>query len=167
MLKLIPIILLSIGVSACGYHLSGSTKSQAQPLASVLKQVSFEGLGKYDPFRQKLVFLLGSYGIRIMKPGSATARIIFLEKQTQENVVTVGDDAKAREYLLTVSMAFTVKAEGKNAERTLLEKQVIQATAPYIYDPNNLLVSENERRRALDDIENRLAQKLMDRVIIV
>ena len=165
MMRWLSMLLMCSFITACGYHIAGSNSSTTKPLALAFKHISLEGLGQYETLRHILVPLLRSYGMRVMKPESAIARLVLVEKRTKANVVAVGEDAKAREYLLTMNVVFQIKVKESERGNIILPEQLIQESAPYLYAPNDLLVSQNERKRAIEEVENKIAKKMVSRII--
>ena len=133
-------------LASCGYHLAGSGEDGDRLFSPVLKRVSVEGLGRYEDFRATLVATLRAYGIKVVSPRQASARLIFSDRQQRRQTSAVGDDVKSREYVLFSEVNFSVLS-GEEGARLLLPGQVVRAQASYLADPDRPLLDESERRR--------------------
>ncbi len=154
------------GLAGCGYHLSGHGEEQERLFSPILERVSIEGLGRYESFRKTLVITLRGYGVRVVAPSRASARLIFSARRERQRRSAVGDDAKAREHLLTVETTFSVVTTGKQP-KTLLPEQTVQAEATYLADPDRPLLTANEKRAVMGDIETKLRRKITLRLAAI
>lgn len=159
--------LLSVSFSGCGYHLSGTEQQGQQLFSSTLKKVAIEGLQRYDDFRVQLKRDLVSYRMQVVAPSLATARIIIKNKKIKQQVITIGDDAKAREYLLTFSIDFYVLADKENTTKMLLSERRLQSETTYLYYPQHISVSKNEKKRALAYLNQDLSRMLINRLHLI
>lgn len=153
-------------LSACGYQLAGLGEDRGRFFSPMLKQVSIEGLGRYESLRKTLVVTLHGYGVEVVSPGRASARLVFSEKRERQRRSAVGDDVKAREYLLTAETAFSVRSGGEKPD-TLLPEQTVRAEAVYLTDPNRPLLAANERRTVAKDLEAELCRKIVLRLATI
>lgn len=166
--KIISCVCLAFALitTGCGYRLSGYTEDRGRLLSPVLKRVSVEGLGRYESLRKTLVATLRGYGVRIVVPGQASARLVFDDRRERQRRSAVGDDVKASEYLLTVEASFRVIA-GSEKPGTLLEKQTVRAEAAYLSSPDRPLLTESEKRAILEDVEAELCRKIVLRLATI
>ena len=153
-------------LAACGYRLSGHSEEQKHPFSAVLKRVSIEGLGQYEPFRKTLITSLRGYGIKTVVPGHASARLLFSDLSEGQRRSAVGDDVKAREYLLTLTASFNVIAAGKRSG-TLLPEQSVRAEVAYLTTPNRPLLAASEKRTVMKDLEAELCRKIILRLATI
>ena len=129
----------------------------------VLKHISVEGLGRYESLRTTLVLMLRSYGIRVVSPQRASARLIFSDRRQRRQTGAVGDDVKAREYLLFSEVSFSV-VSGKEDAPILLPNRTVREQAAYLANPDRPLRDESERRTVTEDIERELCRKIILRL---
>ncbi len=153
-------------LAGCGYQLSGYAEDRGRLFSPVLKRVSIEGLGRYESFRKTLVATLRGYGVRVTASGRASARLIFDGLRERRTRSAVGDDVKAREYLLTVEASFSVASGGEQLE-TLLAAQSVRAEAVYLTDPDRPLLAASEKRAVMKDIEDELCRKVVLRLATI
>ena len=148
--------------ASCGYRLSG-VDSNAQLFSPLLKNISIEGAPKYDTFRMQLKSDLLGYRMNIVEPQSATAAIVIKNNEIKQHVLTIGDDAKVREYLLIAQVDFQVVTNTNKSKRQYAI-QSVQSETSYAYYPQNLSISLNEKKRALAFLNQDLSSKLIARL---
>ena len=155
-------------LSSCGYHLSGTSEHDSKQLFSpVLKKVAIEGLHRSDDFRVQLKKDLIAYRMRVVAPPHATARIIIKNRKIDQQVITIGDDAKAREYLLTSHINFSVLSGNGDTSKVLLSERQIQAETTYLYYPQHISISANEKKRAMTYLNQDLSRVLISRLGLI
>ena len=160
-------LLLASIVTGCGYRLAGHTENQGHLFSPTLKYVSIEELGKYESFRKTLVSTLRAYGIKVVSPRRASARLIFSDKEEYQKISAVGDDVKAREYLLRVKASFRV-ISGGDKFKTLLPEQSVRAEVVYLANPDQPLLTEREKNTVMvGDIEGELCRKIVLRLATI
>ena len=152
-------VLSSLIFAGCGYHLSG-TNNKENLFSPLLKKTSIEGLPKYDSFRMQLKEDILSYRIKVVEPEFATTRIVVKDKKIEQQAITLGDDAKVREYLLIAKVDFYIAVAGSE----LKQQQSIQSEATYAYYPQHVSISANEKKRALDILYQDMSSKLINRI---
>ena len=110
-------------------------------------------IDRYEDFRTTLVSMLRSYGIRVVSPQRASARLIFSDRQQRQRISAVGDDVKSREYVLFSEVSFSVLS-GEESSSILLPSQTVLEQASYLADPDRPLLDESERSAVTKDIEH-------------
>lgn len=146
--------------TACGYRLDAGGRG-ARFVAPSLARMSLEGLPRYAPLRVALKSALRGHGVRVVAPGAASAHLALGDENVMRRMLAVGDDAKAREYLLRATVEFSVRAEDG---RTLIAKQRVHSEGSYLYDDENPSGSESERRRTLEHVRRDLARRIIGRL---
>ena len=158
-LAILALVLSSLIITGCGYHLSGMNNKE-NLFSPLLKKISIEGLPRYDLFRIQLKKDILSYRIKVVKPEFATTRILIKDKKIEQQAITLGDDAKVREYLLIAKVDFYIVVAGTE----LKQQQSIQSEATYTYYPQHVSISANEKKRALDILYQDMSSKLINRI---
>ena len=149
-------------LAGCGYRLGGAGGDRGLIFRPAPAGVAIEGLGRYESFRKRLVTTLRDYGVRIVSPRNASARLVFSGYDVRRRLSVVGDDAKAREYLLTAEVSFSVvSVEGSEV---LLPERVVRAEAAYLAEPARPLLTASERRAVMNDVEAELCRKIVQRL---
>ena len=151
---------VAAAVAACGYQL-GAHDHGARFVSPLLAKISLEGMQRHAPLRVALKSALRVRGVRVAAPGAASARLILGGEEITRRPLAITGDAKAREYLLSASLEFSVRgARG----RTLLAKQRVHAESSYLYDNERPASSESERRRTLRHVRRDLARRIIERL---
>ena len=148
-------------IPGCNYRLSGMNGNE-QPFSPSLKNISIEGLPRYDEFRTQLKENILSYRMKVVAPQSATTRIIVKDKRIRQQAITVGDDAKVREYLLTLQLDFYIVVTDAESKKHRHPIQSIQSETTYAYYPQHVSISLNEKKRALTFLNQELISKLIN-----
>ena len=155
-------------LSSCGYHLSGTSEhDRKQSFSPALKKVALEGLYRFDDFRVQLKKDLSVYRLQVVASPHATARIVINARKTEQQVITIGNDAKAREYLLTSYVNFSVLSGEDDTLKVLLSERQIQAETTYLYYPQHISISANEKKRALTYLNQDLSRMLINRLHLI
>lgn len=168
-LHLFFLVLSCAGLGSCGYHLAGGDTDR-RVFSESLKRISVEGISSYDSLRRALIPVLRSYGFKISRPHSASARLIVLDKREKKTALVVGDDAKAREYLLTLSVRFIVRKSHRGnggGKSLLLKEQLVYAETSYIFDPDRVLSSDNLLQNARAEARAEVVREIMRRLALV
>ena len=161
-IAMLLVTLVTAFTTGCSYRLSG-IDTDTQLFSPLLKNISIEGVPKYDTFRIQLKSDLLGYRMNVVEPQSATVGIIIKNNEIRQHVITIGDDAKAREYLLMAQVDFQVVANTNKSKRQYA-LQSVQSETTYAYYPQNLSISSNEKKRALTFLNQDLSSKLIARL---
>ena len=152
-------------IASCSYRLSG-IDDKAQLFSPRLKNISIEGVPRYDAFRIQLKSDLLGYGMKVVNPQSATAGVIIKNQKIKQHVITISDDAKAREYLLIAKVDFEVVMNADEPKQKYA-MQSIQSEASFAYYSRHVSISSNEKRRALASLNKDLSSKLIARLRVL
>ena len=159
---ILSVTIITVLTASCGYRLSG-TDTKTQLFSPLLKNVSIEGVPKYDTFRMQLKSDLLGYRMNIVQPQSATAAIVIKNNKIKQHALTIGDDAKVREYLLIARVDFQV-VTSTNKSKQQYAIQSVQSETSYAHYPQNLSISLNEKKRALAFLNQDMSSKLISRL---
>lgn len=146
--------------AACGYQL-GANGHGARFVSPLLAKISLEGMQRHAPLRVALKSALRVRGVRVVAAGASPARLILSGEEITRRPLAITGDAKAREYLVTASLEFSVRADGG---RVLLAKQRVRSEGSYLYDDKRPSASESERRRTLRHVRRDLARRIVERL---
>ena len=158
-------MIITTFIASCGYRLSG-IDDEIQLFSPRLKNISIEGVPRYDAFRMQLKSDLLGYGMKVVEAQSATAGIIIKNQKIKQHAITIGDDAKAREYLLIAQVDFQVITNADEPKQKYA-MQSIQSEASYAYYSRHVSISANERKRALASLNKDLSSKLIARLRVL
>ena len=151
-------MVIALLTTSCSYRLSGISGKE-QLFSPLLKNISIEGVAKYDAFRIQLKEDILSHQMKVVAAQYATTRIIVKNKEIEQQTITIGDDAKAREYLLIAQVDFYIIV-GKRQ----YPLQSLLSEITYSYYPQYVSISLNEKKRALAFLNQDLSSKLIARL---
>ncbi len=147
-------------LTACGFHLAGK-----RPLPPSLASVYIDSVRPYQvsepPVEAALRAGLRRRGAEVTSEQEKAATIIRLsEFKDRREVLSVGGDGKAIEYLLVSSVRYEVISNG----RALLPPDTLMASRDYSFQPQQVLAKEAEEQRLREYIQSELAELLMLRL---
>ena len=152
-------------IASCSYKLSG-IDNEAQLFSPKLQNIFIEGVPRYDAFRVQLKSDLLGYGMKVVEAQSATAGVVIKNQEIRQHAITIGDDAKAREYLLIAKIDFQVVMNADKLQQKYA-MQSIQSEASYAYYSRHISISANEKKRALASLNKDLSSKLIARLRVL
>ena len=153
-------LVFAFAVSACGFHLAGS-----RPLPEPLRSVYVETVAPYrvsePPVETALrARLLRRGGVVKTRAEEASCTLRLSDLEERRDVLSVGPDGKALEFLLTTR----VRVELIGHDRVLLPAEVLSASRDYSFNAQQVLAKEAEESRLRDYIQSELAELIMLRV---
>ena len=161
--KLLLVCALSLALTTCGYRLSGNTPSQGKLFNPILKNISLQGLKRYNPLRKTIKKHLQSYQIKVTSPTAQTADIIITDLSVSDKNMVIGDYARSRERLLVLIATFNLRYDGQ----LIMQEHQLRAEDTYLYQSNNPQYNESERKKLLKVLYQTIAQLLVDRLTAV
>jgi LPS-assembly lipoprotein len=159
-MRLIAIALIAVALSACGFHLAGS-----RPLPEALKSVYVDMDLPYSvsepPVEAALRARLVRRGAKVTRTQEeATVTVRLRDLNEKREVLSVGPDGKALEFLLTTSVRFEVIGH----DGVLLPSDTLAVSRDYFFNAQQVLAKEAEEARLRDYIQNALADLVMLRL---
>jgi LPS-assembly lipoprotein len=134
---LAPILLLVLGLSACGFHLQGR-----QPLPDAFAYTFIDAKDEQTDFVQDLRKALIASNVNVIRTkGSSGATISVHADELAERILSVSARNIPTEYELTYKVEFSVTSGGK----TLIDHEEISATRDISFDEAQLLAKEREQ----------------------
>lgn len=147
-------------VTACGFHLAGR-ESLIEPLRVVRIDVIAPYRVSEPPVEIALRAQLQRRGADVVERADPNVTLIRLtDLEEDREVLSVGVDGKALEYLLTTSVSYQVSRAGE----VLLQADEIVVTRDYSFDAEEVLAKEAEEQRLREFMQNELAQLLLFRI---
>ena len=151
---------LALVVTACGFHLAGN-----RPLPEALRSVYIETVVPYRVSEPPVEIALSS---RLLRRGGAVkttaedAQSTLRLKQLDERreVLSVGPDGKALEFLLTT----TVQFELVSRDKVLIPADTLSVSRDYSFNAQQVLPKEAEESRLREYIQDELAELILLRV---
>jgi len=148
---------LSLLLGACGFHPAGS-----RPLPDVLRRVYVDVVVPYrvsePPLEASLRARLTRQGALVTKEAaSATATIKLTNLKEGRQVLSVGPDGKAIEFLLVTTVEYEVIDGGQ----VLVPPGSLRVTRAYTFNTEQVLAKEAEEARLREYIQDQLAELLL------
>ena len=132
----IPVLVLLVFLSSCGFQLQGRT-----PLPEPLKVTFVQAEDPQSDFVQGLRKALITSGAKLANSSDAASGTVRIVKdEVKRNVLSVSARNTPREYEVTYTVRFSVSAGGKE----LLPEQEVALSRDYSFDETILLAKEHE-----------------------
>ena len=147
----ISMILLAGFSTACGFHLQDQTELP-QAMSNTVLQVQ----NPYSTFARRLTILLEQNGASFVETGPATARLEIPVNEVRKEILTIGDNARVREYRVRHTVTFRLVDVDGNllvADHTFEQSRVIS------FDEQDILAAAEEEeflRQNMADTLSRL-----------
>lgn len=154
-LRLHLLILLALGLSACGFQPRG----QLPTLAAGLSPLYIEGLDNYSPLHHELSAALRTAGLDLTPSRtSAKALLRISDRVSEKQVLTTNIYNQAVEYELEESLSFNLRkvADGQQSEAQQVRVERI------LYNPGTTLLAKQHEE---DTIRSEMRQELIRRLI--
>ena len=154
--RLLP-LLLSIALSACGFHLRG-----AVVIPDALKETHIVGIAEYAPLALELKRVLTNAGAKVLPAKAKAASTIVISKNAYtRRVLSVDAQGRAAEYALVYSVSFQVNdAAGK----PIVANQTIDLNRDFRFDPNAVLAKDTEEQQIRADMIRMAVHQMMRRI---
>ena len=156
-LSLVAILLLTLTLSACGFHLRGQAN-----LPPEMARTHIEGLGEYSELGRDLRRLLEGSGVQVVESAEqATAILDVITNQASRRVLSVQGGGKVQEYELIQRLVFSVRTTDG---RVLLPPQELKLDREYLYDRLDPLASGSQEGEIREEMQRDIMQLLMRRL---
>jgi len=147
------LVLALAGLSACGFHLQ-----QGGELPPEMDRVRLDMANPYTTFARRLLILLEQNGVQVVEDDSATAVLRIDRNQVQKEILTIGDNARVREYRLRHYVDFTLLAANGSV---LVPKQSLQQSRVISFDETDILGAALEDEQLRKELADTLARQLL------
>lgn len=150
-------LVATLTLSACGFHLAGS-----QPIGRSLQRVRIEMLAQYQvsepPIETSLRARLARRGAEVMESSGENVTLITLSelRETRE-VLSLGADGKALEFLLTTRVRYEVSRN----DEVLVPLTEVRVSRDYSFNQEQVLAKEAEEQRLLRFMQQELAELVL------
>jgi LPS-assembly lipoprotein len=150
--------LLMLTLASCGFQLRGSAS-----VPEALKTLYIQGVNtQQDEFGVELKRSLVRNGIRVVDDYEKGAALFtVLENRFQRHVLSVGSDAKVREFEVETWVVYQVSDE--NGE-LIGNKQRVEARRDYQFDRGQILAMDEQERVLRDDLNKQMVQSILRRL---
>lgn len=150
-------------LSACGFQLRGDYGLE-QRLGKTNLQLNDE----YSDFSRKLVRSLEGAGVELVAIEAAESVIIISKSAFTRQVLSIGNDARVREFRLNLEVEFTVVAAAEPNESSealvRLKPQVLKQQRDLRFDASRVLATSRESEFLQEDMNDTLVRQFMQRL---
>ena len=158
MTRLIAILVLALGLTACGFHLRSALR-----LPPDLGPVRVVAKDPYSPLAESLAVALEQAGA-VSAPQDATGEVatlrIRLEKWGQ-TPISIDQFGRAQEYTLRYAVMFSLdKADGTN----VVPEQTVELSRDYVSVPTRSTGAEGERELLAREMQKEMTASILRRI---
>lgn len=148
-------------LAACGFQLRGQTT-----VSEELKTLYIQGVNtRQDVFGVELKRALMRNGIEVLDEyREGAALFTVLENRFDRHVLSVGSDAKVREYELEAQVIFQVTDDNGELIGT---RQRVEARRDYQFDRNQILAMDEQERVLRQDLNKQMVQSVLRRLSVM
>ncbi len=158
-MKLRSLLLMSLMatlLTACGFQLRGEA---ALPPQMARTQMIIDDA--HSTLARRVTILLERNGVKLVPAEQATAVLEIPDNQVVTEVLTIGDNARVREYRVTHTVRFRLTdAQGQE----LVPWQTLRQAREISFDEQQILASSREQEYLREDLGETLAQLLVARL---
>lgn len=147
------LLLLSLLLAGCGFHLRG-----APDIPPEMASTYIDTGDRYSLFYRKLKERLEQTGVKLVdSPAAATAQLVILADDTGQRVLSVSARNVPREY----EVYYTILYSLTSGENVLMEPQLKTLTRDYTYDETRVLGKAKEEDLLREAIADDLVRLVM------
>jgi len=150
---------LALVLAACGFQLRG--QAQLPPEMNKTRLVIGD---RYSTFGRRVRVLLEQAGVQIVTSKNATAILEIPQNDVVTEVLTIGDNARVREYRISHTVRFRLLAADGSE---IIPLQTIRQTREISFDEQQILAVSREQEYVKQDLANTLSRLLVTRLEVV
>lgn len=154
--RAVVVLVLSLALSACGFQLR-----DAADLPPEMARTHLQIEGEYSALARRLRVLLAQSGVELVGPGEALAILEVPVNQVVTDVLTIGDNARVREYRISHRVEFRLL---DSAGTELVPLQSLRQTRELSFDEQEILGASREQEYLQQDLVNSLARLVLRRL---
>lgn len=143
-------------LTACGFHLRGDA---SLPPEMTMTQMVIDD--EYSTLARRVRLMLEQTGVRFVGSDQATAILEIPTNRVVTEVLTIGDNARVKEYRITHTVSFRlIAADGE----TLVPQQTLRQAREISFDEQKILAASREQEYLKEDLAETLARLLVTRL---
>lgn len=151
------VLLLSVLLGGgCGYQLRGSAN-----LPPEMDKTRIVIDDEYSSLARRIRIMLERSGVQFVAAGDASAILEIPENEIVTEVLTIGDNARVREYRVTHTVKFRL-TDDRGQE--LIGWQTLRQSREISFDEQRILASSREQEYLREDLAETMAQLLVARL---
>jgi LPS-assembly lipoprotein len=159
MLKKLSLLILSITLMGCGFHLRGSLT-----IPSYLRTVYIAPYEPYEPLQSMLRMRLKNNNVKILTNPNAKVTTLEISKPSSgQQILAYGSSGEVQRYKLSVTVAYTLNIPGKSQkiQRTIIRSRELNRS-------NNMLLSnEGEEQLVKKELLGELVSEMLRQITTV
>ena len=153
------LIAFSFILSACGFQLRG--KAQLPPEMNL---TNLRINDQYSMFARRVQVLLEQVGVQFVGTDQATAILDIQQNDVLTEVLTIGDNARVREYRISHTVRFRIlAANGKE----IIPMQTLRQAREISFDEQQILAISREQEYVKQDLADSLSRLLLSRIEVI
>jgi LPS-assembly lipoprotein len=157
MLKFLILILATLTLSACGFHLRGPVE-----LPAALSPIYIDTDQPYAPFEQKLRANLESSHIEVVgSPSSEVAILKILNRNLTTTLISISPSTLTTQYNITYAVTYEVLDRDHNL---IIPSSVVSSSNTYSANNNQMLGAANQQGALVENLRNNTVFLLMSRL---
>ena len=138
---------------ACGFHLQPTFQ-----LPAAMASTRLEAQDPYSQFARRLTILLEQNGARVSDDPEATAVLEIPVNRVYKDILTIGDNARVREYRIRHRVQFRlVDADGKE----LVPEQTLEQSRVISFDEQDILAATREEEFLRQELADTLSRMVL------
>ena len=157
--KLLSVTCLALLVGGCGFQLRG--KGQ---LPLEMQQTRLVIDDEYSVLARRVRVLLEQAGVQFVTAGQETAILEIPQNEVLTEVLTIGDNARVREYRISHTVRFRLTAPDGSE---LVPLQTIRQSREISFDEQQILAVSREQEYVKQDLAETLSRLLVSRLEVV
>lgn len=157
MKKLITLLLTTTLLSACGWHLRGSSVA-----IDNIDSIYLSGSALKDPvLLEEMAIQIQRSGIQLTESATDAEFIINLSNdRDKKRTASVGSNALASEYELNMSVDFRIS----KGQQIIVDKETARGTRTFDFDTNQVLGKNHEEQLIRQEIRSDMIQHILRRL---
>lgn len=156
MKKLLTLLLSTTLVTACGWHLRGSLLLPAD-----LKSLYITAKDSHGNLVSDIKKLVQGYDINLAnKRSDAQYSLIILQERDERRTISVGNDALASEYEITLAADYRIESNDK----IVVPIATATVSRSYDHDPDDVLSKSEEELLLRNEMRLDLIQQIIRRL---
>lgn len=152
--KKTAVLIFAVLLSACGYHLRGSTTGLPQEIQAVYWD------GGTLQLREQLREVLGSSSGKLVdSPEKAGVMVKILNEDFRRRVLSLSSRGRSNEIELDYQLDYELYKGGQ----LLLERQPLRLRREYFNDQQDIIAKDNEERVIRNEMYQQAIQNILSR----
>jgi LPS-assembly lipoprotein len=143
-------------VSACGFKLQARAE-----LPPEMQRTKLEIQAQYSEFARRLETYLEQNGVKVVTALENAAILEVPLNQSRNEIQSIGDNARVREYLVRHTIQFRLMDSNGNE---LIPLQTFEQSRVYSFNEQDILAAERENEFLRNELSDTLARMVVRRL---